>query len=384
MKILITSDTYENQVCGVSSSIATLKDELINRGHDVRVLLLSNNRKSKIKNNDYCIGSFPLYLIDFRQSIKYHDKIINEIVSWNPDIIHIQTEWFAGDVGRKIAKKCNCPYINTFHTLWDEFTMGLIPIKKVRKLNAKRLVKKTYKNSSAIIVPSDKMLDYLKKVNIDLPTYIVPTGVDIDKFNQKLSTIEEDKIKSDLGLDKNSKVLMFIGRVAKEKNLEELIDFLQDLVSKNENIVLVIGGDGPDMGHLKNRVKHLNMEEHVRFAGVIPPEDTYKYYNIGDIFVSSSTCETQGITYMEALASSLPLVCRYDKSLDHVIENGVDGFTYTSKDEYVNSILRILGDEDYHAQLRSNAFKSSLKFSKEKFGRDIEKVYFNAVNNGLK
>ena len=381
MKILITSDTYENQICGVSSSIAVLKKELINRGHDVRVLLLSKDRKSKIINNDYYIGSFPLYLIDFRQSIRYRDRIVDKIISWNPDIIHIQTEWYAGNIARKIAKKCNCPYINTFHTLWDEFTMGLIPIKKLRILNAKRLVKKTYKNSSAIIVPSEKMIAYLKKLNIALPTYTVPTGVDIDNFNQKLSISEKNKLKSELDLDENSKVLISVGRVAKEKNLEELIDFLPDLLSKNENIMLIIVGDGPDIHNLKNKVKYMNMSDHVRFTGAVQPEDTYKYYNIGDIFVSSSTCETQGITYMEALASSIPLVCRYDKSIDNVIKNGYDGFAYTLKEEYIYSILKILGDEEYHAQLKSNAFKSSLRFSKEKFGSDIEEIYLNILND---
>ena len=92
MKILLTTDTYENQVCGVSSSIATLKGELINQGHDVRILLMSRNHKSKIINGNYLIGSFSFPCIDFRQSLRYNDDVLNEIISWNPDIIHVQTE----------------------------------------------------------------------------------------------------------------------------------------------------------------------------------------------------------------------------------------------------------------------------------------------------
>ena len=375
MKILITTDTYENQICGVSSSIDTLKNELINRGHDVKVLLMSKNRKSKIIGNDYLIGSFSFHFIDMRQSLKFHDGIIDELVSWNPDIVHIQTECFASIIGKRIAKKCNCHYINTAHTSWEDFTMGLIPIKFIRNLISKKLVKSSYADSSAIIVPSEKMMGQLEKININLPFHLVPTGVDIDNFHLELSSIEKNNLKSQLDLDKDTKVLIYIGRIAKEKNLDELIDFLPNLISKNHNIKMVLVGDGPYLNHMKDKVKKLNLENHVRFTGVIPHEETYKYYHIADIFVSASTCETQGITYMEALASSLPLVCRYEEVLDNVIENGYNSFTYTDEEEYIKSIIEILEMDEEYAQLKNNAFKSSLKFSKEIFANNVEKVY---------
>lgn len=380
MKILLTTDTYENQVCGVSSSIATLKGELINQGHDVKVLLMSRNHKSKIIKDNYLIGSFSFPFIDFRQSFRYNDKVLDEIISWNPDIIHVQTEWYAGRVGKKLAEKCNIPYINTSHTLWEEFTKGLIPIESIRKFFSKNLVKSSYANSSAIVVPSEKMISFLKKIHITLPIHIIPTGVDISNFNRDFSSFEKNKLKSQININENSKVLISIGRISKEKNLDELIDFLPDLILKNKDIVLIIGGDGPHLKHLKNKVEKLNVGHYVRFVGLIPPKDTYKYYNIADIFVSASTCETQGITYMEALASSLPLVCRYDESLDNVIDNGINGFTYRNKEEFIKYIIKILNMDGDYAKLKNNAFKSSLKFSKEKFGKDMEKVYLDYIN----
>lgn len=380
MKILLTTDTYENQVCGVSSSIATLKGELINQGHDVRILLMSRNHKSKIINDNYLIGSFSFPCIDFRQSLRYNDDVLNEIISWNPDIIHVQTEWYAGHIGKKLAKKCNIPYINTSHTLWEEFTKGLIPFEIIRKFFSKNIVKRSYSDSSAIVVPSEKMISPLKNIHITLPIHIIPTGVDISNFNQNFPLFEKNKLKSKININEDSKVLISIGRVSKEKNLDELIDFFPDLLLKNKDIVLVIGGEGPHLKHLKNKVEKLNLGDHVRFVGLIPPKDTYKYYKIADIFVSASTCETQGITYMEALASSLPLVCRYDESLDNVIDNGINGFTYTNKEEFISCIIKIFNMDGDHAKLKNNAFKSSLRFSKEKFGKDIEKVYLDYIN----
>lgn len=380
MKILLVSDTYENQICGVSSSIDTLKEELINRGHDVRVLLLSKDNKSRKINNDYLIGSFSMRLIDFRQSYKFNDGLIDEIILWNPDIVHIQTEWYAGRVGRKIAKNSNAPYINTNHTSWEDFTIGLIPISFIRKLISKKLLTTCYRDSSAIVVLSDKMIHHLNDLHITLPTYLIPTGVDIDNFNQDLPYEESTSLKSKLNLKNDSKILVFIGRVALEKNLDELIGFLPDLVLQDSDIRLLIVGEGPHLSHLKNKVRNLGMEDHVIFAGVVQTKDTYKYYKIGDIFVSASTCETQGITYMEALASSLPLVCRDDEVLDNVLENGFNGFTYTNKDEFIDSIIKIFDNEEMHIQLKKNAFKSSLKFSKEKFGEEMESLYFSILD----
>lgn len=383
MKILLTTDTYENQICGVSTSIATLKDELMNRGHDVRVLSLSKDNKSKIIENDYLIESYPLRLIDFRQPLKSNGEIMDEIISWGPDIVHIQTEWNVGRIGRKIAEKCNCPYINTAHTFWEDFTIGLIPISFIRSFFSKKLLKNCYKNSAALIVPSEKMSLHLQELSVGLPTHLIPTGVDIDKFNQDLSDMEKNKLKEELDLNDSLKILVYLGRVAKEKNLDELIDFLPDLVSSDERVRLLIVGEGPYLNHLKSRVKKSSLVDYVRFTGAVQPDEIYKYYKIGDIFVSPSTCETQGITYMEALASSLPLVCRYDEVLDGVIEEGYNGFTYATGHEYIHNVLKILDDDEFHSQLRSNAFKSSLRFSKDKFGEEIERIYSNVLGNEL-
>ena len=259
--------------------------------------------------------------------------------------------------------------------MWEEFTRGLIPIGIIRKFFSKNLIKSCYSDSSAIVVPSEKMISFLKEIHITLPIHVIPTGVDISNFNRDLSSFEKNKLKSQININENSKVLISIGRISKEKNLDELIEFLPDLILKNKDIVLIIGGEGPYLKNLKNKVEKLNMEHYVRFLGLIPPEDTYKYYNIADIFVSASTCETQGINYMEALASSIPLVCRYDESLDNVIENGINGFTYTNKKEFINYIIKIFNMGGGYAQLKNNALKSSLRFSKEKFGKDMEKVY---------
>lgn len=380
MKILLTSDTYENQINGVSCSVITLRDELRKKGHDVRVLTLSSNGESKMVKTDYLIGSFSVpFYPDTRQTLRFKDKIIDDIVAWHPDIIHIQTEFSIGKIAKKIAKLCKCPYINTSHTFYEDYTNYVIPSKTIGRVLARRLVKKAYAESSAVITPTKKIKDLLEGYGITSPIHIIPTGIDLDRFKKKVSFLEKTKLKSQIGISSKTKVLVSIGRVAKEKNLDEIIEFLPDLVSKDKNIILLIGGDGPYRKNLEQKVKKLKMEKYVKFVGMIPPQNTYKYYQLGDIFVCASTSETQGITYIEALACGLPLVCRYDKCLEGVITNSYNGFTYNNKNDFKKYIFKILKDKSLSNKMGKNALLSSLDYSKESFSEKVLNLYSSVV-----
>ena len=376
MKILLTSDMYENQINGVSGSVITLRDELRKKGHDVRVLTLSKNSESKMEKTDYLIGSFPVpFYPDTRQTLHFKDKLIKEIIKWHPDIVHIQTEFSIGKIAKKIAKECNSPIINTSHTLYEDYTGYVIPSKRLGKIIARKFTRSSYQNSKAVIAPSEKIKRLLTKYGISAPIHVIPTGIDLDRFKKKVHLIEKATLKTKLNIPNKAKVIVSIGRIAKEKNLDEIINYMPDLISKNKNIILLIGGDGPYKKQIEQQVKKLGIEKNVRFTGMISPKNTYKYYQLGDLFVCASTSETQGITYIEALACSLPLVCRYDECLDGVIENGKNGYTYKTKDEYLKYVEKILKNPLLHYKLKTNAIVSSKKFSKEKFGEDVEKLY---------
>ena len=381
MKILLTSDTYENQINGVSCSVITLRDELRKKGHDVRVLTLSKDSESKMVKTDYLIGSFPVpFYPDIRQTLKFKDKIIKDIISWNPDIVHIQTEFSIGKIGKKVAKKCNAPIINTCHTFYEDYTGYIIPSKKIGKAIAKKALRKSYKESSAIITPSLKIKDVLNSYGIDNPMSIIPTGIDLERFYKKVSTFEKAKLKAELNIPSKAKVIVSIGRLAKEKNLDEIIDYLPDLVKKDNNIIFLIGGDGPYRKKLEQRVSNLNMDKYVRFVGMISPKNTYKYYQLGDVFVCASTSETQGITYIEAMACGIPLVCRYDRCLDGVIENDYNGYMYKTKKEYIKYVHDVLNKKLLHHKLKKNAVEASKKYSKENFANTVEELYLNILN----
>ena len=180
MKILLTSDMYENQINGVSGSVITLRDELRKKGHDVRVLTLSKDSESKMVKTDYLIGSFSVpFYPDVRQTIHFRDPIINDVIKWNPDIIHIQTEFSIRKISKKIAKACNCPYIATSHTFWEDYTGYLIPGKRLGKMVAKRFVRRAYKGARAIIIPTEKMRSVLERYRNSVFVEVIVIGPNI-------------------------------------------------------------------------------------------------------------------------------------------------------------------------------------------------------------
>ena len=263
MKILITTDAYAAIINGVTTSIKNLRKELLNMGHDVKILTLSNNKHSytDFDNNVIYLGSYDVSKIypDARVSKSYSNTSIQSILDWKPDIIHSQSEFTTFYISKKISKKLNIPLVHTYHTLYEEYTHYFSPSEKVGKAIAKRFTKFISKKSNCMIVPTSKTETVLHRYGIMDNLYIVPTGLSMEKFSIKYSKEEIDILKEDLNIPTDKKILISIGRVGKEKNIEELIEYLNR--AKLENIHFVIVGDGPNRTNLENLIDEYNMRD---------------------------------------------------------------------------------------------------------------------------
>ena len=373
MKILIASDSYK-QINGVSNSVSLLVHGLREKGHEVKVLSLSENRKSYREGDDYYIASVDALIYpDMRLSMAVWDDLIEELVDWKPDIAHIQTEFSAKWLAMKVVKKCEIPYVMTSHTNYEEYF-------KSKKINGtlSRLIIQTferivYGKADTLIVPSYKIQELVEIYKVKCPVVVIPTGIELSNHPR----IEEGKqeLLGQLGIKNNNKILVTVSRISKEKNIDELIAFMPALLKKDPDITLLIVGGGPHLEHLKKKVDSLGLHDNVRFTGMVPSEEVYKYYQLGNIFVSGSTFETQGLTYVEALANALPLVCREDKCLINIIEQGKNGFTYTDEAGFIEHILTILKDVDLQGSMSKLSVKKSAAFSKEVFVSSVEQLY---------
>ncbi|MBK5262571.1 MAG: glycosyltransferase family 4 protein [Peptostreptococcaceae bacterium] len=385
MKILITTDVYKPVINGVVISTYNLYEQLKNRGHDVKILTLSNTRTSKKSGDIYFIGSLPVRVYpQARMTVKPFHHYIKEIIKWKPDIIHTQTEFTTSLYARQIAYKLNIPMVHTYHTMYEDYTHYIFPSKRVGKKVVALFSKHVLSKADEVIVPTIKVLGALKSYGVKRDIVEIPTGIHLEKFKVEIDPIEKTAMKKLLNISEKDSVLVTIGRLGKEKNVDELINLMKPLSEEGRDIKLLIVGDGPVRKELEEHTRTLGLEKFIIFTGMVPQEDVHKYYHLGDIFISASTSETQGLTYIEAMASGLPLICRKDECLLDVVEDGFNGFTFENEREFIEKIELLMDDKTTLALFKKNAVVKAQKFSVEEFGRQVEELYIRVINKRRK
>ena len=340
MRIGLFSDAYLPDINGVVSSVATLKGALEKLGHTVFVI--SNHKGMTI---EYDEKNHILHLPGIEWKKMYGYKISspiqvmgeNYIRKMNLDIIHVHTEIGIGLFARQMAKKYNIPLVYTYHTLYEDYVHYVNP-REIESVDhtTKRIVRFLSKVAGngpmAVIAPSNKTKKALMSYGVTTPIYIVPTGIDLSEY--KMSNLDPEKIKAvrqSVQIPADHHAVVFVGRIAKEKCIEMPIEALA--LSKDPLLELVIVGAGTDEKYYHELADTLGVRDRVHFTGKIAKEKIPYYYAAFDCFVSASLSETQGMTYLEALATGLPVFGRRDEVLDGLIDEGVTGYYFDDANE---------------------------------------------------
>lgn len=381
MRIAIFTDSFVPQVNGVSVSCMMLYKGLIELGNEVFVITTEHRNVKEKEKNIIRLSGFdvPIKSFDGFQLVPTANKYYPLIKEMNLDIIHVHTEFSIGRFGVRCAQKFKIPYVYTMHTMYEDYMhhvikYGKVFLKKPYLSYVQRLVRWFSKKASAIVLPHEKVREMFVRYDLKKNIHIVPTGLDLDLFYRKNYPEEQIKaLKESLGI-KDEFVLLYVGRVAAEKSIDILISEYAKF-SKEVNAKMVIVGDGPYMGSLERLVKSLDMEKEVVFTGMVPWTSVGLYYMIGDCFLNASITETQGLTYIEALSSNLPVIVRYDKNLEGLIENGKNGLFYNKPEELGGIIKMLINDSDLTNKLKENAYPSVKKYSKGNYSKTINDLY---------
>ncbi len=377
MKILITTDLFTTSTNGVVTSVRNLWGELTNKGHDVRILTLSDGLDSHKEGAVYYIKSIPIGFIypDVRMPISYRNDLIEELIEWRPDVIHSQCEFFTFQYAKRIAKLTGAPIVHTYHTLYEQYVGYVIPSKRFGRRMVRQMSRKRLKRVKTIIAPTGKVEDTLRGYGLKNQISVVPSGIALEQHNYRLSKQERREKRRALGICENHHVLLNLGRLGTEKNLEELLGFFATALLQNPNLTFLIVGDGPDKENLEKMAIDLGIDSHVVFTGMVAPSEVQEYYQLADVFVSASTSETQGLTYIEAAANGLPLLCRQDDCLRNVIKDGINGYEYTSQDEFISMLKKILENAEWRISAGKQSEKIAKSFGKSQFVDTVENIY---------
>lgn len=387
MKVAIFSDTYPPEINGVATSCRNLCHTLKNHGEEV--LVVTTNIYANELNLDHNVMRVPgvemKHLYDYRWASIYNSGAMKILREFKPDVIHIQTDGGVGQFGFIAAGLLHCATVYTFHTMMEDYTYYATKgyFDRAAKGIVRSYVRHKSKAADEFITPSEKIREYMRNIGVDAYLNVIPTGIDFSAF--KKSAIDTHKLldlKKQFGIEKDTYVILSLGRVAKEKSIDITLEGYADFLKNNpkkKTLFLLVGG-GPALEELKKLAQKLGISDHVIFVGPVNPDSVPLYYQLGNCFVSASITETQGLTFMEAMASSLVLLARYDESLLGTIKDGENGFFFLDEKDMGKKLEGIISlPATKLSEIRAEALKAIEPYSLDLFYERVHEVYKRAI-----
>ncbi len=405
MRIVIATAVYYPMINGVAVFSHNLAMGLAKRGHEVMVICPSQTGKNYIRTEDGVkvahlksikIKVYPdqihdvppkkkvfgrelprvFYKDSFRVSAFPAREVKKVLNNFRPDVVHVQVSDPIGLSVVAYARKKGIPVVTTEHNQPEVLTDPLkMPGVIKRPVNAmlSSYFRSRQNKSDFVTMPTQRAIDNLIIGHrFDAPIAAVSNGVDISNFKPGKAKAEIYK-KYNLPTDKP--IVLYAGRVDPEKKLGLVVEAFFDVLKKVPDAVLVVVGDGVDRIRLEKEAEKLSITESVRFLGRVLPPDLYELYKVGDVFVTASEIETQGIVLIEAAATGLPLIAVDKGAVAEVCQNNINGFLCKPGDikAISEAMIKILTDE----KLRKKFSQKSIEIASE---HDFEKTLDRFIN----
>lgn len=399
MKIAMFTDAYYPRINGVTVSVHSYATELSKIGHKVEVVCLeyteeqqrnslfdekSNDKKSPFK--IIRIPSAPLIFSKEDRMIRLDKwyRIRRAMDEFAPDVIHINSEWTIGYFGALYAHHKHVPFVYTFHTMWEDYLVNYVyflPSASLKSIG-RNVVKFYLKRADEIIAPTERIASVVKEYGIEKKVDILPTGIPDSKL--ATSGFRQRKIASQLYKKfpylKGKKILLFAGRIVKEKNLPFLYDVLEKVQKKFPKTALLFVGAGPFEEELKQTAEERGLEKSVAFTGYIPSVDMVYFYKIAQVFVFPSKTETQGLVTVEAMLSALPVVAIGELGTVDVMQGDHGGFMVKDDtEEFSSKVILLLENSQLHKEKASQAVAWAQKWKISNLTPKLVKCYEKAV-----
>jgi glycosyltransferase involved in cell wall biosynthesis len=309
MNILMLSDVYHPRVNGVSTSIATFRRYLEGAGH--RVTLVAPQYTGDTRQERRVLRVPGHYLpCDPEDRLLLPGGILRlkpQLARGNFDIVHIHTPFAAHRAGLRLARAWGIPVVETYHTYFEAYLQHYLPFlpRVLLRSYARRLTRWQADAVDRLIVPSTALHAVMRDYGVGTDIEVLPTGLDLQEF----STGDRARFCARQGLDPRRRTLVYVGRVAFEKNIELLLRVVARLRARFPDILLIVAGEGPALPQLKRSCRELGLTGHVHFVGYLDRgQDLWDCYAAGDAFVFASLTETQGLVLLEAMALGVPVV----------------------------------------------------------------------------
>jgi 1,2-diacylglycerol 3-alpha-glucosyltransferase len=382
LKIGIFSDSYHPYVSGVVLSIETFSRELARLGHDIYIFAPEYPQvKGKKEANIYRFPSFHTpFNPEFYIALPFTWTAKKYVSDIGLDLIHTHSPFTMGRIGGMMARYLEIPLVFTYHTLYDQY-MHYLPL--VGQFTKKGMIKYTRNfcnHSDLVITPTDVIRERIKEQGVTSPVLAIPTGI----YPERFQSGDPDFLKDNYGIPQTKKILLFVGRIGKEKNLAFLIRAFSQIVRQEEDVVLVLVGSGPEEDTLRILAVDLGINDKVVFTGRIPPDQIAGAYKSADIFVFPSVTETQGLVLVEAMAAGLPVIAKAAFGSLSMVEDGKTGYLCRGdEEEFARKTLAVLNDPALMKSMSEAAFNRAQELAADKMALRLEGAYKGLVNRKI-
>jgi glycosyltransferase involved in cell wall biosynthesis len=379
MIVAFFTNNYKPFVGGVPVAIENLAGQLRRRGH--RVLIYAPEYEGAVepeadvyrilsikKFNDTSF-SLPLPL-----TVRAHTDFTDE---FNVDIVHVHHPFLLGVTGLRVARTHNIPVVFTYHTQYEKYTHYLPFSERMTAELAVSLSTRFANCCDAVIAPSFDIRETLLRRGVKVPIQVIPTGVDLQRFRGG----DRSWLRNRYELPAEAPILLFVSRLAREKNVGFLLNAFAKLGGSLPEARLVLVGSGDAEGELATQAQELGVADRTIFAGTLRGRELVCAYKGADLFVFASTSETQGMVVAEAMAGGLPVVAVDAPGVRDIVKDGVNGFLVAegNESEFVEKCLLLLVDHGCHEEIAEAAKDSARKLSLAKSSRRVESLYRRVI-----
>lgn len=368
MRIALFTETYLPHINGVVTHVKSLKDGLEKLGHEVLVVTAdgSARRHYIVDGILHCPAHTSNRFYGYGVALPLSTTRLKYISKFNPDIIHIHNEFGIGLSGIMISKILHIPLVYTLHTMYDEYIYYVSPesLVPVTTKLSHEYTKMFAKAAQALTGPSKKCEEYFHKVGVFKPVNVIPNPVDLVAFDPE--KIDEDKkvaFREKFEYTDQMQIGVFVGRLGREKSVDVLLNYWKESIRPDENIKLLIIGDGPCKEELEKQAMGLGISDMVTFAGKVMHNDIPPYFASCDFYITASTSDTNSISMLEGMAMGLPVLQITDPLNEGQVKDGINGFIFNDAAEMADKIHNLKNMSPEQRKTLNQSVRKSVEHS---------------------
>jgi 1,2-diacylglycerol 3-alpha-glucosyltransferase len=353
VRVALFTNNYLPFCGGVTISVETLRRGLIARDHDVWIFAprlpgAPPDIPHLVRYPSIPAATYP----EFALAFPYARRITARVRALGVDVFHAHHPFLLGPAARRLARRARRPLVFTYHTRYEKYAHYVPLSRSLVEAAAIRLSTRFAVRADAVIAPSVVIRDELLARGVRTPIAVVPTGVDLECF----SPGEAAAARVWLGLDPRDPVVLYVGRLDREKSVERVLLAFELIASTLPRARLLVVGQGTQAETLRGLASRLRMTARVRFAGLQPHDALTSYYRAADVFMFASETETQGLVLAEAAACALPAVAVNAPGCAEVVEDGATGIlTKATPAALAEAAIDLLLDPDRRRALGRRA-----------------------------